>query len=58
MEARRKQGLNAFFEIHREVRIILMASLRLRQNIFLAIDNKRKMNCLGVVFDSWQSHRG
>ena len=29
-----------------------------RQNIFLAINNKKKTNCLGVVFDSWQSHRG
>ena len=29
-----------------------------RQNIFLAINNKKKTNCLGVVFDSWQSHSG
>ena len=27
LEARRKQGLNTFFEIHREVRIMWMASL-------------------------------
>lgn len=56
LEARRKQGLNAFFEIQRGQNY-LDGFPGVRQNIFLAINNKKK-NSLGVVFDSWQSHRG